>query len=118
MSLLVLLPTTHLKMLTVVLVTSDDDDCNHLDNAKAGQSNTVLESMILGEEVPIKEVVKCIHNLLAIACEDPEMRKQVLSRLVTDNAVEGSNSVPAPPVVVDGTPMVNYDPHAFAISKM
>jgi hypothetical protein len=94
---------------------SDDDCCNS--DAGAGQSKTVLESMILGEEVPIEEVVQCIRNLLAIACDDPEKRKQVLSRLMTDNAVQASNFAPAPPVVADGAPMVNYNPHAFATSK-
>jgi hypothetical protein len=95
---------------------SDDDSCCHFD-AGAGQSKMVLESKLIGEKVPIEEVVKCIHNLLAIACKDPEMRNQVLLCLLPENAVEASNFVPAPPIVVDGTPMVNYDPHAFAISK-
>jgi hypothetical protein len=82
---------------------SDDDCCNS--DAEVGQpSKTVLQSMLIGEKVPVEEVMKCVHNLLAIACEDPEMRKQVLSCLMTDNAVEESNSVPAPPIVMDGTP--------------
>jgi hypothetical protein len=99
--------------------TSDDDSCcgGNLDT-EAGQSKSVLESMLDGEKVPVEEVVQCIHNLLAIACEDPEMRKQVLLRLMpSENAVEASNSVPAPPVVGDGVPMLNYNPHAFARSK-
>jgi hypothetical protein len=98
---------------------SDKDSCcgGNLDTEVGQSSKTVLDGILRGEALPIKEVVKCIHNLLAIACKDPEMRKQVLSRLMMDNAVEASNSVPAPPVVMDGTPMVNYNPHAFAISK-
>jgi hypothetical protein len=76
---------------------SDDDSCcgGNLDT-EAEQFKSVLESMLNGEEAPVEEVMKCVHNLLAIACEDLEMRKQVLSRLMTDNAVEASNSVPAP----------------------
>jgi hypothetical protein len=109
-------PTTRTTSESADNSTDDDSCCGNLD-AEAEQSKTVLESMILGEEVPIEEVVKCVHTLLTIACDDPGMRKQVLSCLMTDNVGEASNFVPAPPVVVDGTPMVNYNPHAFATSK-
>jgi hypothetical protein len=37
--------------------------------------------------------------------------------LIPDNVVQASNFAPAPPIVVDSTPMVNYTTHAFAISK-
>jgi hypothetical protein len=98
---------------------SSDDDCCHFD-AEAGQTKTVLESILIGEKAPVEEVVTCVHNLLAIACEDPEMRKQVLMQLMPESTVEGSNHAAAPPIVVDisdNTPMANYNPHAFATSK-
>jgi hypothetical protein len=58
---------------------SDEDSCCTNCDAEAGQpKKMVVESILIGEKVPVEEVMKCVHNLhIAIACEDPEMRRQV-----------------------------------------